>query len=153
MGDLANFLLPNEPTYVVACSSAEARVWLSESRFGDWQPLTKLHNERATQHESDFVSDRPGRSFDIVGGGRHAMSPEVSAQDQQTRGFAREVAHYLNDAIANNKASHLVLLAAPGFLGFLRTGLSDAAIRAVALAEPRNLTNIEEGQIRKYFEA
>lgn len=151
MNDLADFLLPNEPTCIVACSAAKARIWLSQSRFGDWQPLTELHNERATQHEADFVSDRPGRSFDIVGGGRHAMSPGVSGQDQETQRFARDVADYLNSAIANSNATRLVLLAAPGFLGFLRSELSDAALRAVALAEPRNLTDIDEAEIRKYF--
>jgi protein required for attachment to host cells len=152
MSDLANFLLPNEPTCIVACSAAKARIWLSESRFGDWRQLTELHNERATQHESDFVSDRPGRSFDIAGGGRHAMSPQVSGKEQEALRFSREVAAYLNNAIANNEATQLVLLAAPGFLGFLRSELSDAALRAVALAEPRNLTNINEDKIRKYFE-
>ncbi len=151
MSDLANFLLPNEPTYIVACSAAKARIWLSNSRFGDWQSLAELHNQRATRHEADFVSDRPGRSFDIVGSGRHAMSPQVSGQDQESHRFAREVAAYLNSAIASNEATQLVLLAAPGFLGFLRSELSDAALRAVALAEPRNLTDVEEDGIRKYF--
>jgi protein required for attachment to host cells len=151
MSDLANFLLPNEPTCIVACSAAKARFWLSESRFGDWRPLTELHNERATRHESNFVSDRPGRSFDIVGGGRHAMSPQVSRKEQEALRFAREVATYLNNAIANNEATQLVLLAAPGFLGLLRSELSDASLRAVALAEPRNLTDIDEDKIKKYF--
>jgi protein required for attachment to host cells len=151
MSDLANFLLPNEPTCIVACSAAKARFWLSESRFGDWRPLTELHNERATRHESNFVSDRPGRSFDIVGGGRHAMSPQVSRKEQEALRFAREVAAYLNNAIANNEATQLVLLAAPGFLGLLRSELSDASLRAVALAEPRNLTDIDEDKIKKYF--
>jgi protein required for attachment to host cells len=152
MSDLANFLLPNEPTCIVACSAAKARFWLSESRFGDWRPITELHNERATRHESNFVSDRPGRSFDIVGGGRHAMSPQVSRKEQEALRFAREVAAYLNNAIANNEATQLVLLAAPGFLGLLRSELSDASLRAVALAEPRNLTDIDEDKIKKYFE-
>ena len=152
MSDLSNFLLPNEPTCIVACSAAKARIWLSESRFGDWRALTELQNERATRHEAEFVSDRPGRSFDIVGGGRHAMSPKVSRKEQEALRFAREVAAYLNSAIANNEATRLVLLAAPGFLGFLRSELSDAALRAVALADPRNLTNIDEDRIRKYFE-
>ena len=152
MSDLANFLLPNEPTCIVACSAAKARFWLSESRFGDWQALTELHNERATQQEADFVSDSPGRSFDSAGSGRHAMSPRVSGQDQEALRFAREVAAYLNSAIANNDAKQLVLLAAPGFLGFLRSELSDAALNAVALAEPKNLADTDEDKIRKYFE-
>ena len=80
------------------------------------------------------------------------MSPQVSGKEQEALRFAREVAAYLNDAIANNEATQLVLLAAPGFLGFLRSELSDAALRAVALAEPRNLADIDENKIRKYFE-
>jgi protein required for attachment to host cells len=152
MSDLANFLLPNEPTCIVACSSAKARFWLSESRRGDWRLLTELHNEKATHQEADFASDRPGRSFDIAGSGRHAMSPQVSGQDQETLRFAREVAAFLNSAIANNEATRLVLLAAPGFLGFLRSELSAAALRAIALAEPKNLADVDEDRIKKYFE-
>jgi len=80
------------------------------------------------------------------------MSPQVSRKEQEALRFAREVAAYLNSVIANNEATRLVLLAAPGFLGLLRSELSDASLRAVALAEPRNLTDIDEDKIKKYFE-
>jgi hypothetical protein len=43
-------------------------------------------------------------------------------------------------------------LAAPGFLGQLRTELSDTALRAIVIAEPTNLDDLEEPQIREYFE-
>ncbi|NIL93281.1 MAG: hypothetical protein GTO71_02305 [Woeseiaceae bacterium] len=152
MSDLENFLLPNEPTCIVACSAGSARFWLSQSRFGDWKFLTEMRDETATSRESAFASDRPGRSFDIVGAGRHAMGQKVSGHDHQTLQFARQVADYLNLAVANNDVNKLVLLAAPGFLGYLRSELSDTALRAVVLAEPRNLSDLEEAKIRKYFE-
>jgi protein required for attachment to host cells len=152
MSELANFLLPNEPTCVVACSAANARFWLSKSRFGDWKMLKEMHNELASSRDSELASDRPGRSFDIVGKGRHAMSSSVSPQEQESLRFARSVATYLNSAIANSDFENLVLLAAPGFLGQLRTELSDTALRAIVIAEPTNLDDLEEPQIREYFE-
>jgi protein required for attachment to host cells len=152
MSELANFLLPNEPTCVVACSAANARFWLSNSRFGEWKLLTEMHDELAANRESEFASDRPGRSFDIVGRGRHAMSRSATAQELESLRFARSVAKYLNSAVAKSEVKKLILLAAPGFLGQLRTELSDTALRAVALAEPTNLDDLEETQIREYFE-
>lgn len=152
MNDLSNFLLPNEPTCIVACSAARARFWKSTSRFGDWKLLAEMQDEAATRAESDFASDRPGRSFDIVGKGRHALSQPDSGQDHQALVFARQVADYLNNAIAESAVSELVIIASPRFLGYLRSELSDTALRAIALAEPRNLSDLDEKEIRSYFE-
>lgn len=152
MTGLTNFLLPNAPTCIVACSAGSARFWLSESRFGKWKLLKAFEDETAAIPESEFASDRPGRSFDIVGRGRHAMSSRVSGQQHQTLQFARQVADFLNDAIAESKVRKLVILAAPGILGYLRSELSDAALKAVVLSEPLNLVNLEQDKIRKYFE-
>ena len=152
MNDISNFLLPNEPTCIVACSSARARFWRSTSRFGEWQSLAEMRDDSANLPESEFASDRPGRAFDIVGKGRHTMSPPESGQDHQTLVFARQVADYLNNAIAENRVSQLVILAAPKFLGYLRSALSDTALKAIALAEPRNLGDLDEKEIKRYFE-
>jgi protein required for attachment to host cells len=109
-------------------------------------------DDSAALPESEFASDRPGRAFDIVGKGRHAMSAPESGQDHQTLTFARQVAEYINSAIADSKVNKLVIFAAPRFLGYLRSELSDAALRAVALAEPRNLDDLDEKEIKSYFE-
>ena len=152
MGDLANFLLPNAPTCIVACSAADARFWRSNSRFGSWDLITEMHNPVAAQHEKSFASDRPGRAFDIVGSGRHSMSQTESGQDHELLEFARQVSSFLNRSIANNDFSHIVILAAPKFLGRLRTALSDTALKAVVLAEAKNLSNLDDDEIKKYFE-
>ena len=151
MNGLANFLLPNEPTYIVACSAADARVWRSDTRFGDWTLVAELGDKLASRREQEFDSDRPGRSFDSVGKGRHAMSPPETSQKHQAELFARQVASRLNDAVTRGEISHIVLLAAPAFLGHLRTELSDTALKVVAHAEPRNLTGLAEKDIHRYF--
>jgi protein required for attachment to host cells len=152
MNDLTTFLLPNEPTCIVACSAATARFWKSTTRFGDWKLLTEMRNELAGSRESDFSSDRPGRAFDIAGKGRHAMSPAETGQEHQTLLFARQCAGFLSKAISDGQVTKLVLLAAPRFLGYLRSELSNAARAAIVLAEPRNLSDLDETEIRKYFE-
>lgn len=152
MGDLANFLLPNEPTCIVACSAAEARLWRSTSRFGEWQFLTSMSNPSATDREAEFSSDRPGRAFDSFGAGRHSMTQARSAHHHDLLQFARQLAEYLNRSIANADFAHIVLIAAPKFLGCLRNEMSDAARRALVLEESKNLTVLDDSAIKKYFE-
>jgi protein required for attachment to host cells len=146
------YSLPNSPTCIVACSSAIARCWISESRHSDWELMADFAHEEAAQREQDFQSDRPGRSFDSLGRGRHAMSLEHSAKEQSNIRFAETVADFLNHSVAAGQFRHLVIFADPKFLGLLRGRLSHAAAAAVVLETPRNLANVDVREIRAYFD-
>ena len=98
------------------------------------------------------MSDRPGRSFDSFGSGRHAMSQPHSAHDQELTRFADQVAGYINSSIARGAFKNLVLLSDPGFLGVLRSKLSQAASDATILTAPKNITSLDENGIREYFQ-
>ena len=152
MTDLKNFLLPNTPTCIVACSGSVARFWQSDSRFGDWQSLVELRHPESTSKDGDLASDRPGRAFDSFGSGRHAMSTGNSAHEQELMRFADEVADYINKGIAECRFAKIVLLAEPRFLGHLRGKLSSVAASAVILTASKNLTSLDEAQIRHYFQ-
>jgi len=152
MSNLRDFLLPNEPTCIVACSGSEARLWKSTTRFGEWQHLTELQHPEAANREAEFASDRPGRSFDSLGSGRHAMSQTHSGHEQELSRFAEEVANYINRSIAGGDFAHLVLIAEPRFLGYLRSKLSAAASTAVVMETSKNLVNLDAREIRKYFQ-
>jgi len=80
------------------------------------------------------------------------MSQAKSGHEQELQQFARQVAKYLNRSIANADFAHIVLIAAPRFLGCLRIELSDAARRALVLEESKNLTDLDDDAIKKYFE-
>lgn len=151
MAKLKDIQLPNGPTCIVACSATGARLWLSRTRFGDWTFLREFSDEDAARPEKAFASDRPGRSFDSFGSGRHAMSTSVSGREHEVRQFARQLAEYLNAAVAGNDFEHIVLFASPAFLGHLRAELSAPARRAVVFDAAKDLTGLDADQIQQYF--
>ena len=152
MTDLKNFLLPNDPTCIVACSGSLARLWRSTSRYGEWQMLAEMHHPESASKDSELSSDRPGRAFDSFGSGRHAMSPGTAAHQQELRRFADEVADYINRGISGGRFVKIVLLAEPSFLGHLRSKLSGVAAGAVILTASKNLASLDEARIRRYFQ-
>ena len=121
---IGNFLLPNARCYVVAGDSAEARIFLTQSRFGAWTEIATLTNPEATKREQDLLTDKPGRVFDSFGKGRHSMAPGESGRQHEKHRFAHEVARALGKRMLAGDFSRLVLIAEPTFLGYLRQELS-----------------------------
>lgn len=145
------FLLPNAPTCIVACAADGARLWRSTSRFGDWAALVEFSDGDPARPEKSFASDRPGRAFDSIGSGRHAMAASETGRRHEVRKFARQVADYLNAEIAANSFNNIVLIASPAFLGLVRPELSETARRAVVHELARDLTDLDANAIRQYF--
>jgi len=145
------YLLPNEPTYIVACSGAEARIFLSERRFGNWSQLELLANADAAMREQDRNTDRPGRAFDSFGKGRHAMGQEVSVRDHGLQNFASDITQYLSKAHAAGQFKQLVLVADPTVLGFVRRKLSPSLKRALCFEVPKNPADFDVARLQSLF--
>jgi protein required for attachment to host cells len=144
-------LLPNEPTYIVACSGAEARIFFSERRFGNWSQLEVLENPGATLREQDRNSDRPGRAFDSFGKGRHAMSQEESGREHELQHFAGDISHYLSKAHTAGQFRQLVLIAEPTVLGFVRRKLSAPLKRSLSFEVPKNPAGFDVERLKSLF--
>jgi len=77
------------------------------------------------------------------------MEVPVRPKQQEALQFAGEVARYLEAAYARQAFSHLVLVAAPEFLGLLR-GKLDAQVRErVQLEVAKNLVKHAADEIRR----
>jgi protein required for attachment to host cells len=144
-------LLPNEPTFIVACSGAEARIFLSERRFGSWNQLEVLENPGAALRDQDRNTDRPGRAFDSFGKGRHAMAQEVSVRDHELQTFANDISQYLSKAHTAGQFRQLVLVAEPTILGFIRRKLSPPLKRALSFEVPKNPADFDVGRLQSLF--
>lgn len=147
----ADFLLPNVTTCIVACSAAEARLFLSERRYGEWTSLQTLDNPAATLRERDRNSDRPGRVHDRYGKGRHAHSAEESARQHELENFASDIAQVLARAHAAGRFRSLILIAEPTILGHLRHKLSSPLKRALCCEVPRNPSGFDLTRLREIF--
>ena len=151
MVDPIDFLLPNEPTCIAVCAPDCARFWFTESRFGDWQTLATLENTAGSQQEHAIASDRPGRTFDSFGSGRHAMSGSETGREHESRAFARVVARRLDKGLKERAFMHIVLIATPRFLGHLRKSLSGTARQAVVAEVAKDATELDTKHIKDFF--
>ena len=96
----------------------------------------------------DIVSDRPGRSFDSHGQGRHAMEPYQYRRFEEER-FANDVAKILDEAATSGAFDRLVLVAPPKTLGDLRKHLGDVAGKRVHGEIDKDLVQASEDVLRK----
>ena len=129
-------------TYVLIADGARARLFVVEEGTAALKPALGQEFIGTNLPSREIGSDRPGRSFDSAGSGRHAMEPPTDPHRHAERVFAQEVAAVLEDARRRSEFRHLVVVAPPKALGDLRAEFS-AALRDLVMAElPKDLTKV-----------
>ncbi len=110
--------------WVVVADQNKARIFTTEEPRGPLLELASLDNPYGRDQEQSLVSDRPGRSFDSQGQGRHSMGNTVDPAETETIRFARRIANHLQEACNDGRCKTLLLVAGPHMLGVLRKQLN-----------------------------
>jgi protein required for attachment to host cells len=100
----------------------------------------------------DIDTDRPGRSFDRAGYGRHGMAQEEDAHERDEHKFALELAEYLDKNRMAGVFDLLVIVAGPKLLGKLRAALSEPTRKLVKAELDKDLIDPTEADLRKHLE-
>lgn len=95
---------------------------------------------RATKRSGEVMADRPGRSFDSHGSGRHAMEPTMPANRVAEKEFLRGLADRLHIDAQKGHFTELVLIAPPRALGELRGLISAQVDRTITTEIAKDLT-------------
>lgn len=95
----------------------------------------------------DFNADKPGRSFDTGGEGRHAIGKSQSPTEHETQKFGKELAAMLNEGRTANAYSALTLVAEAGFLGVLKAELDDQVSKLVSQTVEKDLVKVADSNI------
>ena len=141
-------------TWVLIADGAKARVLAQEKNFAQLKPAFEQEEFTGTRAQSkDIASDRPGRSFDSGGQGRHAMEPPTDPQRYAKYEFARELADRLEEAVHAHRFDKLVLVAAPKTLGDLRELLPDPVKTKVVAEIDKDLTKVPLRDLPKHLDA
>ena len=110
--------------WAVVADEARAIIYGHDTKSGPLREVLTLENEVARMKASELISDRGGRSFDSGGEGRHAMGEEKNDPRRQAAArFAKTIVSRISKAKHSGTCREFALVAAPRFLGELRTAL------------------------------
>lgn len=138
-------------TWIVVADGARMRVFVND---GPGHGLSELAGKALSadiKPSRDIDADRPGRSFDSAGQGRHAMEPPSDSNRHAKRLFAGEIADVLKKAHRDTAFDRLILVAAPSMLGDLRAALSKAVQDVVYHELAKDLTHLDERGLAEHL--
>jgi len=126
--------MPGKTNWIVVADASAARIFVlaGPRQRISLEPVRELAADIKPSRE--IGSDRPGRTFDRGGPGRHAEEPPTDPKRHAKASFAREVAQTLDDERRRNSFAGLTVVAPPQFLGDLRGAMS-GELRALVEAE------------------
>ena len=135
--------------WVVVASSTRCRIFTQHNHSAPLEELEDMVHPEGRLHARDLGTDRPGRSFDSAGAGRHGMGQPVSPTEQENIRFAKMVASRLDAARKQHAFDRLVLVADPRFLGHLRHGMTPATRNCLSTELQKNLADADPATIRE----
>lgn len=135
--------------WVLAADGGRARIFEAASPRASLTEIKTLSNAEARLDSKDIATDRPGRTFDSAGEGRHAMTVETDPKEHEEIRFAKQVAEQLEQGRVEHAFDKLVLVAAPRFLGRLRTEIDAPLAETVALEIDKDYTTLKADELRE----
>ncbi len=129
-------------TWVLIADGFRARLFVNAGVGKGLKPALDREFIGTNISSGDIASDRPGRSFDSAGEGRHAMEPPTDPKRHAKYEFAREIAGILEHARKTNQFERLVVVAPPRALGDLRSEFGVELQRMVSAEMDKDLTQV-----------
>jgi protein required for attachment to host cells len=136
--------------WVIVADQSKARIFTVADPRGALLDVGVLEHPEARDREQALTTDRPGRSFDSKGQGRHAMGTTVEPGKQETIRFAKQVADHVHAAHEEGRCNRLLLVAGPPLLGLLRDSLKSLAGIEITEIE-KNLGQYDALEIRQHL--
>ena len=139
-------------TWILTANRSSASLFESDWPGKSMRRIQDIPHPQGRKQNRDIDTDKPGRSFDSFGQGRHAMSTEQEPTEHIAQQFAMDLAELLNKGRVTHAYVKLVLMAEPKFLGILRAALDKNTAALVVQTVNKELLNVKEEDLTKYLE-
>ena len=136
-------------TWILVARRSNAVIFSSHGPGLPIDVVNKIDNPRGRLKSRDIDADRPGRTFDRRGFGRHATSTEESPTEHFEHGFAVRLAEQVDHDRALDAFDLLVLVAPPKLLGLLRHELPKPTRRLVVGELAKDLVDPTPTEVRE----
>jgi protein required for attachment to host cells len=149
--------MPKPITWVLVADAARARLFQLEQPQQTLTPALGRELIGSNRPSREIASDRPGRTFDSGGEGRHAKEPPTDPARHAQEEFARDVVRLLDEKRESRSFERLIVVAPPQFLGDLRAAMPQHLQAAVAAEVAKDLSKLSphelQDHLRETFEA
>lgn len=138
-------------TWILVAHRGGARLFENK---GPGKGLSLLHDiphPEGRLKNKDIGADKPGRSIDSHGPGRHSLSSEQEPTAHVTEQFAKQLSAMLDNGRNQQQYGKLVLVAEPRFLGSLRAALSIPTAALVTATVGKDLGGVELHNMPKHL--
>ncbi len=138
-------------TWVLVADGSRARIIRNQGPGNGIEREIVKEFEGSTALSRDIASDRPGRTFDTAGPGRHAMAQASDPHEHEQINFLREVIAYIEKASEKKSFDRLVIVAPPTALGTLRARISGPLAAKITGELNKDLTKVPVHDIAKHL--
>ena len=129
-------------TWLLIANGTEARLVCNEGPGRGLKELDAHLPSGPNRPAREIMADRPGRTFDSFGKGRHGKEPPTDPRDVEMHSFLSQVAGCLEREAARDTFDRLILIAPPKALGLLRQELGDKAQAKLTDELHKDLTKV-----------
>lgn len=143
--------MANNSEWVLTANGTGYRLFAHDKKFAPLRQVKHMDWPSGRMPARDINSDRPGRSFDSGGQGRHAMEPRTDAHQEEEVRLAREIADTLLETRRAGDYDSLIIIAAPRLLGHLREVLPAAVRQSVGTEIDKDLTAYDAEQLTDWL--
>lgn len=139
-------------TYILVADNVHARIFTAETPSSPLMEIEALAHVEGRLHDREITSDLPGK---IKGEGNvgHSLEQPTDPKQHEADNFAHYIAHYLQDALNENKFEQLLIIAEPSFLGLLRNFLPEQIKKRICFELDKNITTHSADEIRSHLPA
>ena len=136
---------------IVVADGSRARILSAQSGSSPLQDERDYIHSESRLKEQDLVADETGNESDSGGYGKHSMGHEGAAHQRQAEIFAHEIGSEVDKVRQHSDLRKIYLIAAPKFLGLLRTCLSKQCTELLVVEVNKDLVNHSIEDIRSHL--
>jgi protein required for attachment to host cells len=137
-------------TWILVADTTRARIFTAEAPSAPLEELEDLSHTEGRLHDREITSDLPGK-VKSFGGGGHAFEQPTDPKKHEIDNFAHQIAQHLEKAYNTNRFEQLIIVAAPSFLGLLRSHLPEQIKKRVRFELDKELTLLSAADIRQHL--
>lgn len=131
-----------QTTWILIADGARAHIVANEGPGKGLKTIPGQDYAGTNLPTRELGTDKPGRTFDRAGSGRHRMEPRVDWHRFEKHKFAQSMAKVLDKAAGEGAFDRLILVAPPEILGELRSSLGKKASERVIAELAKDLTKL-----------